>query len=96
MDEITGAARIIERMIAAVAPLNCQTTQRCSLRAEAMSTSATTMRHRFDLVLTAMLVVGICTLLSVSTMLVRSAGTTDRGSRVTADPALAELKGTLP
>jgi hypothetical protein len=61
-----------------------------------MRTGAATMRHRFDLVLTAMLVVGICTLLSVSTMLVRSTVTTDRGSRVTADPALTELKGTLP
>ena len=54
------------------------------------------MRHRFDLVLTAMLVVGICALLSVSTILVRSTGTTGRGSRVTADPTLIELKGTLP
>jgi hypothetical protein len=54
------------------------------------------MRHRFDLVLTAMLVVGICALLSVSTVLVRSIGTTDGGSRVTANPTLGELKGTLP
>jgi hypothetical protein len=53
------------------------------------------MRHRFDPVLTAMLVVGICALLSVSTVLVRSTGTTDRGGRVTVDPALADLKGTL-
>jgi hypothetical protein len=63
---------------------------------EVMCTGATTMRHRFDLVLTAMLVVGICALLSVSTILVRSTGATDRGSRVTADPILSELKGTLP
>ena len=97
MDETTGAVGIADRMIAVVAPLNCRTTQRCRLlRLEVMCRGATTMRHRFDLVLTAMLVVGICALLSVSTILVRSTGATDRGSRVTADPALAELKGTLP
>jgi hypothetical protein len=52
------------------------------------------MRHRFDLVLTAMLIVGICALLSVSTLHLRSTGTTGKGSRA-ADPSL-ELKGTLP
>lgn len=56
--------------------------------------SAITMRHRFDLVLTAMLIVGICALLSVSTLHLRSTGTTGKGSRA-ADPSL-ELKGTLP
>ncbi len=84
-------------MIAAVASLNCRTTQRCGLlRAEAMRTGVTMMRPRFDLLLTAMLIAGICTLLSVSTILVRSTGTTDRGSRATAEPTLADLRGTLP
>jgi hypothetical protein len=84
-------------MIAALAPLNCRTTQRCGLlRVEAMRTGATMMRHGFDPVLTAMLIVGICTLLSLSTVLVRSTGKTDRGGRVTADNPLADLKGTLP
>jgi hypothetical protein len=87
---------IADRMIAAVAPPNCRPTQRCSLlRAEAMRTGATMIRHGFDLVLTAMLIVGICTLLSVSTILVRSTGASGRGSQVTADPTLADLRGTL-
>ena len=66
------------------------------LRAEAMRTGATMMRHGFDLVLTAMLIVGVCALLSLSTILVRSTGTTDKGGRVTADITLADLRGTVP
>ena len=97
MDETTGAARITDRTIAAVAPLNCRTTQRCSLlRAGAMRTGATMMRHGFDLVLTAMLIVGICTLLSLSTILVRSTGKTETGGPAPADITLADLRGTLP
>jgi hypothetical protein len=66
------------------------------LRAEAMRTGATMMRHGFDPILTAMLIVGICALFSFSTILVRSTGMTDSGGRVTADITLAELRGTVP
>jgi hypothetical protein len=65
------------------------------LRVEAMRTGATMTRHGFDLVLTAMLIVGICALLSLSTILVRSTGTTDRGGGVTAITTFADLKGTV-
>ena len=93
----SGAAAIADRMIAAVAPLNSRTTQRRSLpRAEAMRTGAPMMRHEFDLVLAAMLILGICALLSLSTILVRSAGTTDGGGRAIADTTLADLRGTVP
>ena len=61
-----------------------------------MRTGAIMMRHGFDLVLTAMLIVGMCALLSLSTILVRSAGTTERGDRVAADITLADLRGTVP
>jgi hypothetical protein len=54
------------------------------------------MRHGFDLVLTAMLIIGICTLLSLSTILVRSTGKTERGGPAPADITLADLRGTLP
>jgi hypothetical protein len=61
-----------------------------------MRTGTTMVRRGFDLVLTAMLIVGICTLLAFSAIFVRSDGTTDRGGRVTADSTLADLRGTLP
>jgi hypothetical protein len=51
-------------------------------------------RHGFDLILTGMLIVGICALLSLSTILVRSTGATDRGG-VAAEPTLADLRGTV-
>jgi len=54
------------------------------------------MRREFDLVLAAMLILGICALLSLSTILVRSAGTTDRDGRAIADTTLADLRGTVP
>jgi hypothetical protein len=66
------------------------------LRAEATHTGATMMRHGFDLVLTAMLIAGICSLLSLSRTLVRTTGTTDKGGRVTADVTLADMKGMVP
>jgi hypothetical protein len=60
-----------------------------------MRTGVKMMRHEFDLVLTALLIVGICALLSLSTILVRSTKTIERGSGVTADITLADLKRTV-
>jgi hypothetical protein len=54
------------------------------------------MRPGSNPVLTTMLIVGICALLSLGTILVRSIGATDIGSQVTADTTLADLRGTVP
>jgi hypothetical protein len=59
-----------------------------------MRLGETMMRHASNLTL--MLIVGICALLSLSTILVRSVGPTGKGGRVTADTTLADLRGTLP
>jgi hypothetical protein len=54
------------------------------------------MTMRGESNLTLMLIVGICALLSLSTILVRSVGTIGKGGRVTADTTLADLRGTVP
>jgi hypothetical protein len=54
------------------------------------------MRSGSNLIMNAMLIIGIGTLLSLGTMLVRSVGTTDRGGQVTANTTLADLRGTVP
>jgi hypothetical protein len=59
-----------------------------------MRLGETMMRDESNLTL--MLIVGICALLSLSTILVRSVGTTGKGGRVTADTTLADLRGTVP
>jgi len=43
-----------------------------------------------------MLIVGICTLLAFSAIIVRIDGTTDRGGRFFADSTSADPRGTLP
>jgi hypothetical protein len=54
---------------------------------------ATMMRDGSNLTL--MLIVGIAALLSLGTILVRGAGPTEKGSRVTVDTSIADLRGTL-
>lgn len=57
---------------------------------------ATMMRSGSNLIMNAMLIIGIGALLSLGTILVRNAGTTDEDGQVTADIALADLRGTVP
>jgi hypothetical protein len=57
---------------------------------------ATMMRSGSNLIMNAMLIIGIGALLSLGTILVRNAGTTDKGGQVTADITLADLRGTVP
>jgi hypothetical protein len=54
------------------------------------------MRSGSNLIINAMLIIGIGVLLSLGTILVRSVGTTDKGDQVTDDTTLADLRGTLP
>jgi hypothetical protein len=54
------------------------------------------MRSGSNLIMNAMLIIGIGALLSLGTILVRNVGTTDRGAQVTADITLADLRGTVP
>ena len=54
------------------------------------------LRSGSNLMLNGMLIVGIGTLLSLGSILVRSVGTTYKDSRVTADTTLADLRGTVP
>ena len=61
-----------------------------------MRIGATMMRSGSNLIINAMLIIGIGALLSLGTMLVRSVGTTDKGSQATADITLADLRGTVP
>jgi len=53
------------------------------------------IRSGSNLIMNAMLIIGIGTLLSLGTMLVRSVGA-DRGGQVTANTTLADLRGTVP
>ena len=61
-----------------------------------MRIGATMMRSGSNLIINAMLIIGIGALLSLGTMLVRSVGTTDKDSQATADITLADLRGTVP
>ncbi len=54
------------------------------------------MRSGFNVILNAMLIIGIGALLSIGAILVRSAGTTYNSERVAADITLADLRGTVP
>jgi hypothetical protein len=54
------------------------------------------MRSGSNLILNAMMIIGIGMLLSLGVILVRSVGTTDKGGRATADVPLADLRGTVP
>ena len=56
----------------------------------------TMMRSGSNLILNAMMIIGIGMLLSLGVILVRSVGTTDKGGRATADVPLADLRGTVP
>jgi len=57
---------------------------------------ATMMRSGSNLILNAMMIIGIAMLLSLGAILVRSVGTSDKGGSVTADATLADLRGTVP
>jgi hypothetical protein len=61
-----------------------------------MSIGATMMRSGSNLIITAMLIIGIGVLLSLGTILVRSVGTTNKDDQVTDDTTLADLRGTVP
>ena len=61
-----------------------------------MRIGVTMMRSGSNLIMNAMLIIGIGALLSLGTMLIRSVGTTDKGGQVTADTTLADLRGTVP
>jgi hypothetical protein len=61
-----------------------------------MSIGATMMRSGSNLIMNAMLIIGIGALLSLGTILVRSVVTTDKGGQVTYDTTLADLRGTVP
>jgi hypothetical protein len=61
-----------------------------------MSIGATMMRFGSNLIMNAMLIIGIGALLWLGTILVRSVGTTDKGGQVTDDTTLADLRGTVP
>jgi hypothetical protein len=61
-----------------------------------MSLGATMMRSGSNLIINAMLIIGIGVLLSLGTILVRSVGKTDKGDQVTDETTLAELRGTVP
>jgi hypothetical protein len=54
------------------------------------------MRSGSNLIMNATLIIGIGALLSLGTILVRSAATTDKGGQVTVDTTLADLRGTVP
>jgi hypothetical protein len=54
------------------------------------------MRSGSNLIMNAMLIIGISALLSLGTILVRSVGMTDKGGQVTDDTTLADLRGTVP
>ena len=54
------------------------------------------MRSGSNLIMNAMLIMGIGTLVLLSTILVRSVGTIDKGSQVTTDTTFADLRGTVP
>jgi hypothetical protein len=53
------------------------------------------LRSGSNLIMNAMLILGIGALLSFGTILVRSAGTADRAGQVAADTNLADLRGTV-
>jgi hypothetical protein len=82
---------LFDRTIATAAPPNRRTTQRRSWGG-LVSMGATMMRHESNLTL--MLIVGLAALVSFGTILVRTVGPTAKG--VTANTAIADLRGSLP
>ena len=84
---------LFDPMIAAAVPPNRRTTQRRSCGGPGQMRIGATMMRR-DSNLTLMLIVGIAALVSFGTILARHFGPTEKG--ITADTAIAELRGSLP